>query len=196
MCLHHRYLIFRCAGRQTLYFGFQLDKHVGYGGDARVKVFVFIVLGTEILLVPLALLQSHDCTVSATGKTQKQNYWRKQTRCLSIFYHCLLQLSDTRWQHIAVFLLFLFQERKKSLSLFFFKTKLPGICLTESRAMQHLMNTKMLLGNLQHIIRLLLNLICKIGICNKRNHNNENVKSFQIKADATTFLSPFEMCPN
>lgn len=68
ICMHNRYLIFRCAGRQTFYFGFQLDKHVGYGGDPRVKVFVFIVLGTEVPLVPLTLLQSHDCTVCATGK--------------------------------------------------------------------------------------------------------------------------------
>lgn len=39
---------------------------MSYGGDPGVKVFVFIVLGAEILLVPVTLFQSHDRTVRPT----------------------------------------------------------------------------------------------------------------------------------
>lgn len=67
-CVHYRYLIFGCAARQAFNFGFKLDKHVSYGGDPGVKVFVFIVFGAEILLVPLTLLQSNDRTVCPTWK--------------------------------------------------------------------------------------------------------------------------------
>lgn len=81
----HLYLIFRSAGRQTFYFGPQLDKHVGYGGDPRVKVLVFVVLGTEIPLVPLTLLQSHNCTVCATGKDRNNNYYMmRMVVCLHV----------------------------------------------------------------------------------------------------------------
>lgn len=108
-------------------------------------------------------------------KTQMQNYGRYW---FSFFLlHCLIHLLDTRWQHITVFLLFTFQERKNC--VFFFFLKVPGISWTESSEMPSLMSTKQMnFVHLQHIIRLLHNLICKVGIWNKRNHNNENVKSF------------------
>lgn len=38
---------------------------MSYGGDAGVQVFVFVVLGAEILLVPLTLLHAHDGAVGA-----------------------------------------------------------------------------------------------------------------------------------
>ena len=52
----HVYLIVLCARGQALDLGPELNKHVSYGGDARVEVFVLIVLLTEILLVSLTLL--------------------------------------------------------------------------------------------------------------------------------------------
>ena len=60
-----RYLVFLCARGQAFDLGAQLNKHVSYGCDAGVEVFVFIVLCTEILLVPPTLLQSHDGAVCA-----------------------------------------------------------------------------------------------------------------------------------
>ena len=64
-CLLYQYLVLWCTGGQALDLWSQLNEHVSYGGNPRVEVFVFIVLCTEILLVPLALLKSHDGTVHA-----------------------------------------------------------------------------------------------------------------------------------
>lgn len=50
---------------------------MSYGGDPRVEVFVFIILCTEILLVPLTLLQTHDGAVCATRRnTDKHLLYR------------------------------------------------------------------------------------------------------------------------
>lgn len=62
------YLVFFCARGQAFDLGSQLNEHVSYGGDAGVEVFVFIVLCTEILLVPPTLLQSHDGAVCAVRR--------------------------------------------------------------------------------------------------------------------------------
>ncbi len=62
------YLIFLCARGQAFDLGSELDKHVGYGGNPGVEVFVFIILCTEILLVPLTLLQTHNGAVGATKR--------------------------------------------------------------------------------------------------------------------------------
>lgn len=64
------YLIFCCARGQAFYFWSQLNKHVSYGSDPGVKMFVFIVLWAEILLVAVSLLQTHDWAVHASWKNE------------------------------------------------------------------------------------------------------------------------------
>lgn len=66
------YLIFFSARGKVFNLGSELNKHVSDGGDPGVEVLVLIILCTEILLVPLSLLQIHYGTVHATGK---QNYF-------------------------------------------------------------------------------------------------------------------------
>lgn len=66
------YLMFLCAGGQTLDLGSQLNKHVSYGSDPGVEVFVLVVLRAEILLVPLTLLQTHDTSVCATSRHRQE----------------------------------------------------------------------------------------------------------------------------
>lgn len=70
------YLIFWCARGQTFYSWSQLNKHISYGGDPRVKVFVSIVLWAEILLVALSLLQTHDWAVHASWKMKMVKTWK------------------------------------------------------------------------------------------------------------------------
>lgn len=64
------YLMFWCAGGQAFYFWSQLNKHVSYGSDPGVKVFVFIILWAEILLVVVSLLQAHDWAVNASWRNE------------------------------------------------------------------------------------------------------------------------------
>lgn len=67
------YLILLSARGQAFDLGSQLNKHVSYGGDPRVEVFVFIVLCTEVFLVPLTLLQTHDGAVCAARRHYRVN---------------------------------------------------------------------------------------------------------------------------
>ena len=69
-------LIFLRARRQALDLRTELNKHVSDGGDPGMEVFVLIVLGAEILLVPLTLLQSRYGDVHATSNhTEKHSQW-------------------------------------------------------------------------------------------------------------------------
>lgn len=62
------YLVFWCARGQAFYFWSQINKHVSYSCNPGVKVFVFIELCAEILLIALPLPQTHNRAVHPAWK--------------------------------------------------------------------------------------------------------------------------------
>lgn len=65
------YLIFLRARGQALDLGSKLNKHVSYGGNPGVKVFILVILGTEIILIPPTLLHT---SYSAVGSTMRHTH--------------------------------------------------------------------------------------------------------------------------
>lgn len=67
------YLVLLSSGRQSVDLGAQLNKHLRDGPDAVVERSVLVVLGAEVLLVLLTLLQCCDGVVLSAKRGSRKS---------------------------------------------------------------------------------------------------------------------------
>lgn len=121
-----QYLVLLCSWRESVDLWAQLNKHLCYSPNPVMKSSVFIVLGAEVLIILLPLLQrSYGAVFSKENERKRGKHWlfflkprsRAIVSCVSSRWHCTL--ADFKAQNVTDYSLICWPDvRIKS---FFFK---------------------------------------------------------------------------